>query len=515
MKLIAMAPTAIRFDDAELQEFAAISHDRNPLHLSAAYARRTSFGQPVVYGMLGVLRALTAAGQTGGRNVERISVTFRNPLFTGVEYRVRSTETKSGTIKLTIEETGTIATTILMTLGSDAPPPWQLEDAAAYAPTTTPVARSAESLHEGLTVTGRYAPDRAAFGSWAASLHLDGTGLTAIQVTCLLWASYVVGMELPGERALFSKFEMSFQPAAFRPADELEYKAAITSFDDRFDLAEISATLTTRGKPVAEAAISSFVRRDTPELDLVALHAALAPSEALRGKLAVVVGGSRGLGAAIVAALTSQGCEVVLVHRSGASEVSSLQERVRGHSGSIVSFAADAGDENDCRRLRDMLASRGNALDLLICNAAPPLRPIPISENSITRLRQFVDASLALTAAPLGACLDLLARRNGTAVLISSAVASPAAEKYPPNWMHYVAAKSAAEGLCRALAAQTPAVRFLIARPPRLLTDQTNTPQGRHAAQPVEAVAARIVGKLCESNLPHISILEEFAAQEQ
>ena len=50
--------SVVVFDQADIALFSAASHDRNPLHLSEEYARTTPYGQPVVFGILGVLAAL-------------------------------------------------------------------------------------------------------------------------------------------------------------------------------------------------------------------------------------------------------------------------------------------------------------------------------------------------------------------------------------------------------------------------------------------------------------------------
>ena len=78
----------LSFDAAIRDAFLAASHDRNPLHLDAAYARRTQFGQPIVYGICGVLAAL--GGWAAGRNVtlRQLRVRFERPLLYGTAYAV-------------------------------------------------------------------------------------------------------------------------------------------------------------------------------------------------------------------------------------------------------------------------------------------------------------------------------------------------------------------------------------------------------------------------------------------
>lgn len=66
----------------------------------------------------------------------------------------------------------------------------------------------------------------------------------------------------------------------------------------------------------------------------------------------------------------------------------------------------------------------------------------------------------------------------------------------PKEWPHYVAVKSAIEGLVRVAARQYPEANFLLVRPPRLQTDLTNSPFTRGTAMPPEVAATKIVQRL-------------------
>jgi acyl dehydratase len=72
--------TTVCFTTQDLAQFSAASGDRNPLHLSEEYARATPYGEPVVFGMLGVLAALGHLADRQDRLLQRLSVEFRNPL---------------------------------------------------------------------------------------------------------------------------------------------------------------------------------------------------------------------------------------------------------------------------------------------------------------------------------------------------------------------------------------------------------------------------------------------------
>jgi hypothetical protein len=119
-----------------------------------------------------------------------------------------------------------------------------------------------------------------------------------------------------------------------------------------------------------------------------------------------------------------------------------------------------------------------------------------LSLDEAQRFRAFAGAGLALVSVPMAAFLDTLASRSGSCILISSSFT----RSLLTDWPHYIAAKSAVEGLVSWAAANFKSIRFIIARPPRLLTDQMNTPTDRQGALPVEGAAAAIVDRRCDTS---------------
>jgi len=80
--------------EADVQAFAELSGDRNPMHLDPAFAARTSFGRPVAHGMLGLAVAtglVSALGLTRGTLIALVGVSwsFRLPVFYEDAVRVR------------------------------------------------------------------------------------------------------------------------------------------------------------------------------------------------------------------------------------------------------------------------------------------------------------------------------------------------------------------------------------------------------------------------------------------
>ena len=476
----------LRVLPADMELFARATGDVNPLHVSAEYARRTPFGEPVVYGVLAALAACGHLRERPGSAVESIALEFLGPLAVGTSYRVEI-EDEESTARVHVSDLDQPALEATIAF-AEGPPRPALPEGRAEA-RAAPAELELESLDEGRTASGLWAPSladtRELLGRWS----LPARGLDELAVTALGWVSYLVGMELPGERATFWKVELRLAPAPEMRSLPLTYFAEVVRRDDRVGLVEIAATL---GDGLATATISAFVREESSTADTGTLAALVADTPDLTDKVALVVGGSRGLGAAIGQALALRGAHVVLVYRDSAAEAGRVRDSLVDASGTIEPIQGDAGNAEWCRAtLRALLELRGG-LDLLVCNAAPPIRPLRFDAGTFDRFVGFVHESVGLVAAPLAALLTDLDARSGTALVVSSS----ALTTLPPEWPHYVTAKAAVEGLASWAAAAHPRVRLVVVRPPKLLTDQMNSLLGRVGATRVEPVAAEIVRHL-------------------
>ena len=197
------------------------------------------------------------------------------------------------------------------------------------------------------------------------------------------------------------------------------------------------------------------------------------------------MGASRGLGAALCGALATQGATVWAAFARSAEPA----EQLRGEFGAerIRLLEFDAQDVGQSRRAFDVLRAEAASLDGVALCAAPPLLDAPLHPDSSDALLRFLASSLAMALVPLAGALELLSPDGWLVVTSSSAVEDP-----PEEWPHYVVAKAALEGAAAYCARRTQA-RVLVARPPRMWTEATNTPLGRIGAAAPEQVAAGIV----------------------
>jgi 3-oxoacyl-[acyl-carrier protein] reductase len=147
-------------------------------------------------------------------------------------------------------------------------------------------------------------------------------------------------------------------------------------------------------------------------------------SKSLSGKVALVTGGSRGIGAAIVRRLAEAGADVAFTYNTGANDAAAVAEGVRGIGRSAIPIAADLGIADSAAEVVQAAVKSLGKLDILVNNAGVtawgPLARVTVED---------FDRLLAVDArAPfllMQACAETLSE-GGRIVNISSAVTSTA-----------------------------------------------------------------------------------------
>ncbi|AFL88939.1 dehydrogenase of unknown specificity, short-chain alcohol dehydrogenase like protein [Terriglobus roseus DSM 18391] len=89
----------------------------------------------------------------------------------------------------------------------------------------------------------------------------------------------------------------------------------------------------------------------------------------LAGKAALVTGGSRGIGAAIVLRLASEGASVAFTYSSSSEQANSLVEKVAAAGGKAIAIKADAADQEAVRAAVRETAKQFGKIDILVNNA--------------------------------------------------------------------------------------------------------------------------------------------------
>jgi NAD(P)-dependent dehydrogenase (short-subunit alcohol dehydrogenase family) len=174
-------------------------------------------------------------------------------------------------------------------------------------------------------------------------------------------------------------------------------------------------------------------------------------SRLLEGKVALVTGASRGIGAATAEAMAAVGVHVILVARS-ASALEEVEERIHRAGGSATIAPLDLAQGDSIAKLGSAIAERWNKLDALVLNAAMLGSLTPVQDIDPKEYSRILTLNVLANQALIAAFDPLLKKAERADVIgITSSVGSePRA-----FWGAYGSSKAALEGLLGAYADET------------------------------------------------------------
>jgi NAD(P)-dependent dehydrogenase (short-subunit alcohol dehydrogenase family) len=476
-------PRLVRISPAELRLFADASHDRSMLHQDCERARRGPYGGPIIFGGLGLLAAANALPRVTRTAILGIRAVFPQPMFVDVPYSVnveRRNETQTSVI---LADGGS---TVLRATFSFGPGEGRASPRVREgAPRLESKRWGREALAEtaAVTTTGSYGPAKRWTKRLSKRFDLAARGLVGYGLQAVLFASYFVGMEIPGESGVLSSLHMSLpQPEPARSSDSLVYEGSLIDIDPSLGSMTMAATLTHGGEAVGRLTCGAELQARSPGLDRVLLRRLLSDGQPLDGKVALVMGADGAIGSAVAEGLAMQGCSVYGITRN-------RRWRSSPESG-VQMLVGECGSVSGCRRLREGCGAFAHGVDLLVCAAAPPIRSLRFHEDSAERYLEFIEESLRLIAVPIAAFLPLLSLRLGWCLVPSTA----ALYSMPPGWGHYLTAKVAVETMVASASRSWPDVEFVSARLPLVRTARLGSLAKEDESVPLERVSAWLVG---------------------
>jgi len=141
----------------------------------------------------------------------------------------------------------------------------------------------------------------------------------------------------------------------------------------------------------------------------------------LKGRTVVVTGGSRGIGAHTARAFAAQGAAVCVVGRDEAA-LAAVVEEITGAGGEAMAATADVTDSRALDGVRQAVAERFGAVDVLAAFAGGQGFPVPTAELTEQRWREVLDSDLTSVFLTVQAFLPgMLERGSGTVLTMSSA----------------------------------------------------------------------------------------------
>jgi NADP-dependent 3-hydroxy acid dehydrogenase YdfG len=153
----------------------------------------------------------------------------------------------------------------------------------------------------------------------------------------------------------------------------------------------------------------------------------------LRGRTAIVTGGSRGYGAGIAGALKKAGTEVWITGRNEAA-LNSMVSTIGVHG-----FRGDISDTGDWDRLLREVSNHHESIDILVNNAGGGIKIAPLDEQEDAEIEESLLVNLYGAIAGCRRVVPIMKRQaSGTIINIASVCAREAW----PGWSIYSAAKA-------------------------------------------------------------------------
>ena len=175
----------------------------------------------------------------------------------------------------------------------------------------------------------------------------------------------------------------------------------------------------------------------------------------LSGKVALVTGGSRGIGAAIATAFAKAGATVVINYRQDEASAEGVAEACRAAGGEGVPWRADVTDPAAVAEMATGIADEFGRLDALICNAFAPYsfdaeRRTLFRDMAWQDYRTQIEGSVGAAFHVCHALVPLMERHPGGSIVT---IATDLVARPSVPYHDYVTAKAGLIGFTRALAA--------------------------------------------------------------
>ncbi len=158
----------------------------------------------------------------------------------------------------------------------------------------------------------------------------------------------------------------------------------------------------------------------------------------LEGKIALITGGSRGIGAAIAKRLAADGANVAITYTKGADAAASVVKEIERAGGKAIAIQADATNGDASKAAVEKTVATFGRLDVLVNNAGTAI-PKTFEETTLEELNRVIDINVRGTFFATQAALKHM-KSGGRIIMIGSCVGERA---MTPGLVPYSATKGA------------------------------------------------------------------------
>ena len=458
------------FQHADQQLFASLSGDVNPMHMDDLAARRTQAGSQVVHGVHAFLWAIEnwLRQNQSSATIVSAKARFNKFLLLGQPVAVLVAKQNEKLVKLALTCDGLELMTITLKFGDRT----SVELAASYvglADKLTENEPDARSFEQMDAVCGWLSPP-VSLAEITEAFPNGCETFSPARVAAIMQLSTLVGMHNPGLHSVFSSFAIDFvEGMPDRPGIGFE----TTRADERFRM----VVLDVAGSGI-QGSVETFARQEPVVPPTVKELSKRVDSGEFENVNALIVGGSRGLGAATAKLIAAGGGKCVITYARGYADAEKIATEINDSCGAGTCQTI----QYDARQAAEAQIANIQRPTTDLHYFATPQIFRQKTEFSGGELQDFIGVYVTGFH---DICVSLIKQSSDSLrnVFYPSSVA---VEERPKGMLEYAMAKMAGEMLCREIDEANPNLNVHFSRIPRTTTDQTATVSPVESADPID-----------------------------
>jgi 3-oxoacyl-[acyl-carrier protein] reductase len=171
--------------------------------------------------------------------------------------------------------------------------------------------------------------------------------------------------------------------------------------------------------------------------------------ERLKNRVALITGGSQGIGKGIAEVFTNQGAKVIIISRTK-TKLENVTEEISRNGGHIRYMVADITKANDMKKVVDKIVKQYGRLDILIHNAAGLYPYKKLQDMSYEEWREALKTNLDAVFLVTKSVLPQMQKQKYGRIVYTSSISGPRVGL--PGKSHYTAAKAGLTGFMKTIA---------------------------------------------------------------
>lgn len=439
-----------KFTHEDLILFAKASGDWNPIHTDSIFARRSPYGQTIVHGILLLIWGLENVIDEKQEpiKISKLRAEFLKPVYLEKDLILKIVFNENCTISINIYQENLLKTFFEIAFKEKVPYNKNHNFKYTFDKSNPEEIDLSNFNFSQFKFENKSNLELLFFLFPSISNYLDFRFLSL-----MLSISRLIGMKIPGLYSLFSELSINEEKNNIKDDNLL---LRIEKCDLRFKFLDIS--IESMGY---KSSAKVFIRpKPSKQLPALKMRDSIQSNSKRKNKVALVVGGSRGVGEVMAKILALSGTNVIITYNKGSSD-----------SNKIVTELNSLGIKSECIHL-DVIdpVSFGTLnqfkVDELYYFATPPIFHGDKDLFSLTLFESFNKFYVH----SLYQIINILIP-NGLKLVYSPS--SAAIEEIPSDMKEYCLSKYSFELLLDILQRQYPDIKFIKPRLPRMNTDQT------------------------------------------